>query len=353
MMKVRKTFKLLSLGAAFIASAWLVMAWRSGMWLSPGTAAVPANSFTQDGFSSRKRIAHLKVGDVAYVDEGSGPSLVLLHGCPFSAFEWRDVLPALSAGHRVIVPDLFGLGDTPVTLADDYRLPRDVQMVRELLDHLGVPRADFVGHDHGGATVQLLMQAAPERIGRVVLSNVEAYDQWPSKPELPYLRAIVNPISSPLMFHALQFEGVRREVFSIAVHDPKVLSPAVLTGWTEPHVSSAARWQRLRRFFRWQLDPAHQQVTMGAVEGMRRFDRPVLLLWGARDENFGPALAERLARDIPGTQGIHLLEHSAHMPMQEEPQLYARAALAFFGEGRVEPAAKAALLAARNRVALR
>jgi len=88
---------------------------------------------------------------------------------------------------------------------------------------------------------------------------------------------------------------------------------------------------------------------MGALDGMRRFERPVLMLWGARDENFGPALAERLARDIPGTQGIHWLEHSAHMPMQEEPVLYARAVLAFFDEGRVQPAAQAALHRARNR----
>jgi len=254
-MKLRTTFKVAMLGATLLATAWVVMAWRSGMWLSADSRVAGADPFTGDGFSSRKKIAHLPLGAVAHLDEGSGPPVVLLHGCPFSAFEWRDILPTLSARHRVIVPDLFGLGDTPVTLNDDYRLPRDVQMVRELLDHLGVPRADFVGHDHGGATVQLLMQAAPERIGRAVLSNVEAYDQWPSKPELPYLRAIVNPLSSPLMFHALQFEGVRREVFSIAVHDPRVLSDAILTGWTEPHVSSAARWQRLRRFFRWQLDP--------------------------------------------------------------------------------------------------
>lgn len=351
-MKLKTTVKVAGAAGTLLAAAWVVMAWRSGVWLAADETVVKADAFTADGFSSRKRIAHLPLGDVAYLDEGSGPPVVLLHGCPFSAFEWRDILPAVSTGHRVIVPDLLGLGDTPVTLNDDYRLPRDAQMVRELLDHLGLPRADFVGHDHGGATVQLLMQAAPERIGRAVLSNVEAYDQWPSKPELPYLRAIVNPLSSPFMFHALQFEGVRREVFSIAVHDPQVLSSAILVGWTAPHVSSAARWQRLRRFFRWQLDPDHQRVTMGALDGMRRFDRPVLLLWGARDENFGPALAQRLARDIPGTQGIHWLERSAHMPMQEEPELYARALLTFLDEGRVQPEAEAALRAARNHEAM-
>jgi len=65
---------------------------------------------------------------------------------------------------------------------------------------------------------------------------------------------------------------------------------------------------------------------------MRRFDRPTLLLWGKHDTNFGPALAERLAKDIPGFVRTELLENSAHMPMQEEPEAYARAVLRFFDE---------------------
>src|SRR5262249_53466065 len=74
--------------------------------------------------------------------------------------------------------------------------------------------------------------------------------------------------------------------------------------------------------------------TLRAVEGMRRFDRPTLLLWGKRDTNFGPAIAERLAKDIPGFVRIELLENSAHMPMPEEPEAYAREVLRFFVEGR-------------------
>lgn len=342
-----KRARLLLLVVALIAGVWSVMAWQSGAWLATESVVVPPGTFTKDGFSSQKKIAKLPHGDVAYLDVGKGPALVLLHGCPFSAFEWRDVLAELSRGHRVIVPDLFGLGDTPVRLDDDYRLPRDAQMVQELLASLGETKADFVAHDHGGATLQLLMQVAPSLIDRAVMTNVEAYDAWPSKPELKYLKAIVNPFTSPIMFQALKLESVSRKVFSIAVYDRATLSPEVVVGWTAPHTASPERWQRLRRFFRWQLDPQHQQVTSAAVPAMRQFERPVLLVWGARDDNFGPALARRLARDIPGVKGIHYLEKSAHMPMQEEPVAYARAVLAFFDENRVDAAAQTALAQAR------
>ena len=81
---------------------------------------------------------------------------------------------------------------------------------------------------------------------------------------------------------------------------------------------------------------------------MRAFKQPVLLLWGERDENFGPELARRLAQDIPGVRGIHYLHSSQHMPMQEEDVEYVRAALEFLREGSVSTQAAAALADARS-----
>ena len=65
---------------------------------------------------------------------------------------------------------------------------------------------------------------------------------------------------------------------------------------------------------------------------MRRFYHPTLILWGQHDTNFGPAIAERLARDIPGVVRIEWLENSAHLPMLEEPEAYAQAIDKFLSE---------------------
>lgn len=329
---------------------WLLLAWNSGQLIPNDTRwAVAPGDYTQDGFSSQKKLMDLPDGSkVAYLDLGQGPVLMLLHGCPFSAYEWNAVLPALTKHYRVIAPDLRGLGDTPVRLNDDYRLPTDVVMVQQLMDALQIKSADFVAHDHGGAVAQLLMQADPARINKLVLTNVEAYDQWPSQPELPILKAIVNPLTSPLLYHALKFEWAQREAFSVAVLHEKTLSSAVLTGYAAPHVATPERWQRLRRFFAWQLDPSHaRSTTLQAVPAMRAFTAPTLLVWGERDDNFGPDLAARLARDIPGVQGIHYLQQSKHMPFEEEPALYSRAVLEFLKVGTVSAQATQALMSAR------
>jgi pimeloyl-ACP methyl ester carboxylesterase len=304
---------------------------RDAGLLVPGhhTAAVPGEPGL-DPWSQRKRYLQVGTRTLAYVDEGRGDPVLLLHGCPFHALEWQQVIPRLAGRYRVLAPDLPGLGDTPVRLDDDYRLPQIAHTIVGFLDALGIDRAHVVGHDHGGATAMLLLDGHADRFRSLVLTNAEAYDRWPSQPERKYLRLVVNPLSSPLFKQALRSPAIQTEVLSVAVHGPATLTGELAAALLRAHTATPARWQRLRRFFGWQLDPDHNRVTTQAVPAMRRFQRPTLLLWGRHDTNFGPELAHRLAADIPGAVGVRYLERSAHLPMLEEPAAYTDALLAFF-----------------------
>lgn len=320
--------KMTILSVALLVIAWLLMAWASGMFL-PATAKVDGRDRPSSPFAQKKKFANIDGRQVAYIDMGSGEPLFLLHGCPFSGVEWQAVLPELAKHHRVIAPDWLGLGDTEVTLSDDYRLPKDVELLTAFMKHLGIERAKFVAHDHGGAVALLMMDRHADKVERLVLTNIEAYDQWPSQPELKYLKAIVNPVTSPLVFTALKSDWVRHRIFRIAVHDERTLNKDILAEWVTPHTASGERWQRLRRFFAWQLDKEHNNLTQAAVPAIRKFTKPTLLVWGEQDTNFGPSLAKRLASDIPGVVGTVWMKQSAHMPMVEEPAAYADAVLKF------------------------
>jgi len=328
---------------------WLILAYESGTFIPDDTRyAVAPGDFTPDAMAPYKKLIDLGGYKVAYIDMGRGEPVILLHGCPFSIYEWHEVAPLLAKHFRVIAPDLIGLGDTPVRLNDDYRLPRDVQMVTALMDRLGIRSARFIGHDHGGAIVQLLMQHDPARIDMAILTNVEAYDQWPSKPETEDLRLVTNPLTSPLMYLALHSRWVQRDLYSIAVVNPATLNDATLDAFATEHLANALRWQRLRRFFDWQIDPANNHLTMEAVPAMRRFTKPVLIVWGEKDTNFGPEIGKRLARDIPGTRGIEWLASSAHLPMLEQPKAYSDIAARFFADGSVDDVEMKALAQARR-----
>jgi pimeloyl-ACP methyl ester carboxylesterase len=111
---------------------------------------------------STKRTASLGPGSVAYIDEGSGPPVLLLHGCPFWSDVWGKTIVHLRPHFRCIAPDLLGLGDTETPLNADWTLPAQAAIVLELLDRLGLRRVHVVGHDHGGAIAQILAAKHPE-----------------------------------------------------------------------------------------------------------------------------------------------------------------------------------------------
>jgi len=177
-------------------------------------------------------------------------------------------------------------------------------MVVRFLDAVGVERAHVVGHDHGGAVAQMLAAQHPHRIDKLVISNAEAYDNWPSAEERPFVKATQIPIVGRVTLWAWSNPRLLRRTLarSKAVADPAVLSAELINGYRRANLSDGRRRARTRRFLAGQLDPDNNRCTLDALDGLRHFDRPTMLLWGADDPHFGPEWARRLAEDIPGVE---------------------------------------------------
>lgn len=285
-----------------------------------------------DGFSLAKRFVHVGENRIAYHDSGSGPPVVLLHGCPFSSFVWRNVIPTLaSAGHRCLAPDLLGLGDTETARDADWSLPAQAAMVIGWMDALGVEGAAVVGHDHGGAVAQLLVAQHPERVERLVLSNAEAYDNWPSSDERPFIaatqlpfigRAVLWAWSAPVLFRWALATGH-------AVGDRSALTRELARGYVRANLSDPHKRAKTRRFLAGQVDPTNNRATLDALDSLRAFDRPTLLLWGADDPHFGTQWAHCLAEDIPGVERVEVLAGVGHLVMEDQPERVAEILIEF------------------------
>jgi pimeloyl-ACP methyl ester carboxylesterase len=275
-----------------------------------------------DAFSLGKRFIHVADARVAYADHGDGSPVLLLHGCPFSSFVWRNVIPIVAeAGYRCLAPDLLGLGDTETPSDADWSLPAQLAMVVNFLGALSLERIDVVGHDHGGAIAQLLAANQPERINRLVLCNVEAYDNWPSGDERPFVVATQLPVLGALVRLALSSPMTFKLILTAAkaVKDRSVLTDELVTGYVRANLSDAHKRAKTARFLAGQLDPNNNRCTLDAVEGLRRFDHPTMLLWGTEDAHFGPEWADQLAADIPGVRRKELLP-TGHLLMEEDPE---------------------------------
>jgi pimeloyl-ACP methyl ester carboxylesterase len=273
---------------------------------------------------------------VAYREAGEGPPLLLLHGCPFSSFVWRKVIVLLAPHFRCLAPDLLGLGDTETAPDADWSLPAQARTILGFLDALSIDVIDMVGHDHGGAVAQLIAAEHPQRIGRLVLTNSEAYDNWPSRDELPFILATQLPVLGRLVLWLWSQPSLFRFALRTgrAVHDPRVLTPELLAGYIRANFSSTHRRHKTRRFLAGQIDPRNNRSTLDALPGLQRFDHPTLILWASEDPHFGPEWGEKLRRDIPGAQRLELLADTGHLLMEERPQELAGFVRDFLGAER-------------------
>jgi pimeloyl-ACP methyl ester carboxylesterase len=268
------------------------------------------------------------------VDEGAGPPVLLLHGCPFSSFIWRGIAGRLHGRFRCLAPDLLGLGDTETSMDADWSIRAQAEMIVGFLDTLALASVHVVGHDQGGAVAQVLAAEHPERVRTLVLSNSEAYDNWPSAKELPFVRLTQSPGVGRVLLWLISFPRLARLVLSVekAFYDPSVLTPELVRGYVRANFGDGHKRAKTRRYLSRQLAPDNQRTTVEVLELLRRFDRPTLLVWGQHDPHFGRPWAERLRGDLSGVQGLELLD-AGHLVMEEKPDEYAAIVSEFFLRG--------------------
>lgn len=142
-----------------------------------------------DGLEVRHSDVHARGIRFHVAEAGEGPPIVLLHGWPQCWFAWRKVLPALAAEHRVICPDLRGMGwsDAPPAGYDKRDMADDVIAV---LDELGLDRVSLVAHDWGGWIGFLIAIGHPERFSSYLALNIPT--PWSEPPTLAALPALAR-----------------------------------------------------------------------------------------------------------------------------------------------------------------
>jgi haloalkane dehalogenase len=135
-----------------------------------------------------KRFVDVRGVRMAYVEEGAGDPIVLLHGNPSSSYQWRNVIPHLSGLGRCIAPDLVGMGDSaklPHSGPRSYRLVEHRAYLDSLLEQLGVTeRVTLVLHDWGSALGFDWAYRHQDAVRAVAymeafVETIDSWDDWP------------------------------------------------------------------------------------------------------------------------------------------------------------------------------
>ena len=254
-------------------------------------------------------------GTIRYREEGEGQTLLFVHGIFASGFLWRDVVARLSGGFRCVLPDL-PLGGHSVPMGPEADLsPRGVaRLVADFMAALGLRDVTLVGNDTGGAICQIVVAEHPERIGRLVLTNCDAYEAFfPWQFNLFFGRAprLFGQRYVDLLAWALRARLAQRLLLKAVAK--RRMDGATLDAYYGNLIRNAEVRDDLTRFLR-QVSNRH---TLEAAKSFPGFRRPVLIAWGTGDFFFfffSPRNARRLQRDFPDARLEFLPGSRAFVP---------------------------------------
>ncbi len=241
------------------------------------------------------------------VTDSDGPPVVVVHGTPWSSYNLRHLISALSKEFSVYYYDLLGYGQSEKS-PGDVSLAIQNKVLDRLIDHWGLERPAIIGHDFGGTTVLRTHLINGRDFDRMVLIDPVAVSPWGS----PFFRH-VNA-------HEAAFAGVPDYIHEAIVRayvktaafkpiDEKTLDRIVLP-WREAGGKAA--------FYR-QMAQADSGYTDEVQPLYGQISRPVMILWGREDTWIPMDKGEILHNMIPNSL-FHVIPEAGHLVIEEQPE---------------------------------
>jgi pimeloyl-ACP methyl ester carboxylesterase len=256
---------------------------------------------------------------VAGPETAVAPPVVFVHGFLVNATLWTDTADALAAtGVRSYAAD-WPLGSHTIALGRGAdQSPRGIALqIVAFMEALELSDVTLVGNDTGGAICQFLLDSDPSRVGRVVLTNCDAFTNFPPAPFGQLFKAFRSPSAIRALMAPMRATAVRHSPagFGLLVNEP--LSAEQTRAWVEPCLSDPAIRQDVARFAQ-NVDP---EDLNAASERLGDFGGPALLVWGAADRFFKLDYARRLGDTFTDARLVELENGRTFVPHDEPARL--------------------------------
>ncbi|ORV18515.1 alpha/beta fold hydrolase [Mycobacterium celatum] len=243
--------------------------------------------------------------------------VLFVHGILVDGRLWREVAEGLSRrGFRCIVPTWpLGSHTIPVTEPTALSLAGVAEMINDVIVALGLSDVTLVGSNTGGGICQLVVDAYPDRVGRLVLTNCDAFDKCPPFPIDIVFGLLRGPISIKVLFGQMQLRVLRHSSlgFGLLANRP---DPDLTSAWLQP----CPRDSRICRDLATLLRQVGTTDLTDVATRLPQFTKPVTLVWGQRDRCFTPQLGRRLAGLFSDAKLIEVPDAKTFVAL-DEPQV--------------------------------
>jgi pimeloyl-ACP methyl ester carboxylesterase len=254
---------------------------------------------TRTGSPTRKTV-QTPSGHISYVEQGSGPVALFVHGVLLNRHLWRHQLAELSDIRRAIAVDLLAHGETEITSDQDVSVTANAKMLAQFLDVLRIDQMDLVGNDSGGGIAQIFAALHPQRVRTLTLTNCDAHDNWPPEAFKPFLAMAAGGGLRGTLEGMLADKSVYRspQALGPAYEHPERVSDETIDLYLRPLVRSEQRTRDLQRF----LAAFDNRHTLAIEARLKTLKAPTLIVWGTDDVYFDVQWSRWLADTIPGTR---------------------------------------------------
>ncbi|WP_167473427.1 alpha/beta fold hydrolase [Nocardia arthritidis] len=299
--------------------------------MSPTASAAGSGEVLADegliNWRSRGRFFEFSGHEVFYIDEGSvldgrsAPALLLIHGYPFSSWDWASIWSHLTKHFRVIAPDMLGMGFSAKPVHYRYSVAAHADMHVALLRELGIGTCHIIAHDIGVSVAQELLARAIED------------EEAPKLASITFLNGgLFHEVYRPRLVQRLLSDTVAGSVvgrFPFLMPDRLVdIALAEMFGpETKPSRRLLSQWHEILAYNH------GKRVThlVGRFLHDRRIGRdrwvaamqdtavPLRFIDGPRDPNSGAHMAVRYRELIPNPDVVMLGDNIGHWPQIEDP----------------------------------
>jgi pimeloyl-ACP methyl ester carboxylesterase len=250
--------------------------------------------------SASQRSVQTASGRISYLEQGTGPVALFVHGVLLNGYLWRHQLADLSDLRRCIAVDLLAHGDTEIASDQQVSVTDNAKMLQEFLDALHIDQVDLVGNDSGGGIAQIFAASHPERVRSLTLTDCDAHDNWPPEAFKPFLAMAAAGGLRGTLDALLSDKRIYRspQALGPAYEQPAEVSDETIDKYLRPFVRSEQRTRDLERF----LAAFDHRHTLVIEDRLKTLKVPTLIVWGTDDVYFDVKWSHWLADNIPGTR---------------------------------------------------
>jgi pimeloyl-ACP methyl ester carboxylesterase len=279
--------------------------------------------------SVQEKWLDLPGGRMRYLQAGSGPPLILIHGLMGYSFSWRFTMPALAQHATVYAIDNLGAGLSPADEGLDYTVRATAERVLQFVDALEIEGFDLLGTSHGGGVAIMVaalcaeprLQSRSSRVRRLIL--VAPVNPWSHHGQR--LAPFVGSTLGSFMFRntAARWPSLHEVALRRMFGDASKIPPDSAAGYRIPIVKNHGYHHALHIVKNWRADLANIENALPKIR-----DYPALLMWGTKDGAVYFHSAEPVRQNFRSARLV-AFEGVGHLPYEEAPEEFNRALVDF------------------------